>query len=53
MFVLLMSGIYDIPLGWPQVTTFMKTDTGVQSILMLYLRNLKHSNVGTTDGRDL
>jgi hypothetical protein len=29
---------------------FMKTDTGVQAILRICLRNLRGCNVGSTDG---
>jgi hypothetical protein len=31
----------------------MKTSTGIQAILMFFLRNVRGCNVDITDGRDL
>jgi hypothetical protein len=47
-----------MPLRWPQwrdiyIPSFMKIGTDVQLILRSCLRNLRGSNVGITDGRDL
>jgi hypothetical protein len=39
--------------GMIYVPRFMKIGTGVQAILRFSLRNLKGSDVGVTDGRDL
>jgi hypothetical protein len=57
--VLLMRGIYDVcqrdGLRWHDIyiASFMNIGTVIQAILRLCLRNLRGSNVGITDGRDL
>jgi hypothetical protein len=58
MFVLVIEGIYKYAVemasrGMIHVPCFMKTDTGVQAILRVCLRNLRGCSAGITDGRDL
>jgi hypothetical protein len=59
MVVLLTEVIYEVRrwdgLRWRgmYITSFMKTDTGVQAILKSGLRNLRGCNAGITDRRDL
>jgi hypothetical protein len=38
---------------WHEKSSFVRTGTGIQSILNFCLRNLSGCNVGPTDGRDL
>jgi hypothetical protein len=39
--------------GMMYLPSFIKIDSGVQAIIMFYLRNLKNCNVGITIGRDI
>jgi hypothetical protein len=39
--------------GMIYLPSFMKTATGIQAVLRFCLRNLKGSNAGIIDGRDL
>jgi hypothetical protein len=48
--------VYDavmVSCGMIYLQSFMKTGTGVQAILRVFVSNLKGCNAGITDGRDL
>jgi hypothetical protein len=58
MLVLLAEGLKEygveiVSCGTIYISSFMKTDRGIHTILRFSFRNLKGCNVGTIDGMDL